>query len=116
MDGLINRLKAATGPDRHLDADIHEASGGGHTSVILEAFLPRYTGSIDAALTLVPDGFKWKLGYSRHVPCVATLVDYRPHAPVGRSCGTFYAEVDSNHSIALCIAAIMAREPTEKSP
>src|SRR5579872_4020269 len=62
MNDLISRLSAATGPSRELDAEIALANEwlrgnaydawydpqGNITS------LPRYTESIDAALTLVP--------------------------------------------------------------
>jgi len=66
---------------------------------------PRYTSSIDAAMTLVPDGFKWKVGYTMHVSHVAELRDYRDQPILG----TFIGECDSNRAIALCIAAMKAR-------
>lgn len=72
MSDLIERLSAATGPDRELDGDIAWAVGaapvgafrmsghldggvfgtGAHTSWAA----PSYTASIDAALTLLPEG------------------------------------------------------------
>lgn len=67
---------------------------------------PLYTFSIDAALTLIPAGYRWRLGYSRNVPHVAELVDYGQHA-VGSFCG----ECDSNRAIAICIAALKSRSP-----
>lgn len=74
MDGLIERLAAATGADCDLDAEIaraigwwQDADGEWHaagaffpdgkmrvTSYTVD--LPEYTASADAALTLVPDG------------------------------------------------------------
>jgi hypothetical protein len=69
--------------------------------------VPRYTESVDAALTLVPEGFKWKAGYGRHVPHVAELRDYRDQPILG----TFIGECDSNRAIALCIASLRARLP-----
>ncbi len=69
--------------------------------------LPQYSASLDAALTLVPEGFRWKLGYSRYVPCVAELVDYR--VQMEPNLGTFVSECDSSHALALCAAALRAR-------
>lgn len=97
---IIARLEKATGPDRELDDAI---------GATLERPCKNwpFTASIDAALTLVPGGFRWKLGYSRHVPCVADLIDYG-HRSLG-CLGHFDGECDSNHAIALCIAALKAR-------
>lgn len=59
---LIARLEAATGPDRELDAALHEALGlpfvmEYYTEYATEqtrnlSYVPRYSASIDAALTL----------------------------------------------------------------
>lgn len=67
---LIERLEKATGPDRQLDAEIMRAVcselsdtmvtdtgwcvGGDHAA---PSKAKDYTGSIDAALTLVPEGY-----------------------------------------------------------
>lgn len=53
-DDLIARLEAATGPDRELDAEI---AGTDATTVQWhsEEETPRFTASIDAALTLAED-------------------------------------------------------------
>lgn len=82
---LEERLIAATGPDRELDRDLwwvmdprrsqsafNRASLGlpkeydpnkpiprGVGFIAVEAMAPTYTASIDAALTLVPDGWEW---------------------------------------------------------
>lgn len=48
---LAARCEAATGPDRELDALIESA--------IPRFGLYRYTASIDAAMTLVPEGWTW---------------------------------------------------------
>lgn len=111
---LIERLEKCEGQDRDLDARIvYAIKPALHRMGSLEEWLATdaskagrtYTYSIDDALTLVPEGFKWKLGYSRHVPCVADVMDYRADAAIGR----FDGECDSNHAIALCIAALKAR-------
>jgi hypothetical protein len=82
---LIERLKQATGPDRELDrmiavhpktpscgvakgTELHrvaEAEGCGSlddNGVFHPIFvIPRYTESLDAAMTLVPEGWSWHL-------------------------------------------------------
>lgn len=50
IDDLIRRLEAATQPDRELDFQISIAVGRSYPH-------GHYTGSIDAALTLVPERF-----------------------------------------------------------
>jgi hypothetical protein len=128
---LIERLGKLTGPDRGADVLIASAIDwegplvhrpvkqfikdmGGVAEVVksfesggLNAFIciPHYTSSIDAAMTLVPEGFKWKLGYSRFVPHVAELRDYRGEPRLGM----FIGEHDHSRAIALCIAALRAR-------
>lgn len=53
---LIERLEKAEGPDRELDRDIYEIAKRGRTErVSHEVIAADYTGSIDAALTLVPE-------------------------------------------------------------
>jgi hypothetical protein len=70
---LIAALESATGPDRGLDADIAMAvqawpdgafiMRGAPGMIGLDGgrcvSAPAYTSSIDAALTLVPEGYRW---------------------------------------------------------
>lgn len=80
---LLVRLEAAAGPDPHLDAEIEAALRGGEPayrsasrhqfgpSVVLNhgagnpwdgwESAPSFTGSLDAALTLVPERHRWLL-------------------------------------------------------
>ncbi len=70
---LAARCEAATGADREWDWRIYLAIKGRPWTATEDAWmrdngaqafpasLPRYTASIDAALTLVPDGWKWTL-------------------------------------------------------
>lgn len=127
MDDLIERLLQAEGPDRELDADIAAKVFGGeivwktanytmeptpvrryaskmHVGGFGNEYVPRVTGSIDAAYGLIPQGFKLKLGYSKHVPHVATLVDYNDSPK-----GSFIGECDTHPAIAICLAALRAR-------
>lgn len=60
IEDLIDKLQEATEPDWHLDAaiarlePIRERIGD-----CADNEVPRYTSSLDAALTLVPDGWEW---------------------------------------------------------
>lgn len=79
---LIDRVEAAVDPDRSLDADIAVAVDGGtivwkQTNGTMEAYptrqyassmhvagygnapVPAYTASVDAALSLLPEGWRW---------------------------------------------------------
>ena len=117
IQDLIERLEKATGPDRELDEDIahavgvrsvmqwdHEACGGDGS---FEHMFPRYTYSIDAALTLVPEGWEWRIdgGYlpDRHYACVMNMgLVSEPQFTVDKT--------PSTPAIALCIAALKARQ------
>lgn len=74
---LIELLKQATLPDDELDKLIalawkwrhQEAQFIGHEWINPAGRvtgLPHFTGSIDAAITLLPDGFHWELKTSPH--------------------------------------------------
>jgi hypothetical protein len=100
MKELIGRLKAATGPDRKLDEAIDEYA------VTLLGLPPRvvpppYTASIDAALTLVPDGEDWHM--QSHASVAACW------ASVGRFTRGPMLWKHATPAIALCIAALRAR-------
>jgi hypothetical protein len=54
---LIAALEKATGPDRELDAAIFWSQVPDGVEVAMASPIPAYTASIDAALTLVPEGY-----------------------------------------------------------
>lgn len=107
------------GPSRELDAEIARAFGWrsfylagfgprwqkGHGTVTSE--LPAYTASIDAALTLVPEGWDW---FKLRTTTVQTWVE------VGRKDGTgmiaFSVEA-STPAAALCAAALRANQESQ---
>ena len=107
-DDLIARLEAAEGPSRELDAEIAQIHGWEEGHVANErcwydpdgrmrAAPPAYTSSIDAALTLVPEGRLWTLGqYVNRSGFMAALDNQR---------GTKAATAP----LALCIASLKAR-------
>ena len=96
MDELIARLEQATGPNRELDHAVETAVLGEWTY-----YAPEYTASIDAALTLVPEGFNW-------------TVDGFPSGPACASC--YLADAGgqlhdgATPAIAICIASLKARQ------
>lgn len=108
---LIERLEKADGASRDLDAAIYVATiKGAYPDETVEDRLKyarhacyRYTASLDAALTLVPDleGEKldWLVGFDDDVP-VATI--HRQHQELAWQPG-------STPAIALCIAALKVR-------
>lgn len=102
MSDLIERLEKATGPDRILDDAIWTAIGhkGG--------FSAQFTGSIDAALTLVPRGAIWKVFndwpgefHWAEVQTTDWLPNGEPNILRSRAC--------ESPAIALCIAALKAQ-------
>lgn len=131
LDSLIQRLEKAEGPSRELDAAIfvgvHEGYRLGKNSlggsiVLFDGFswqldetVPDYSSSIDAALTLVPDGWAFyrldqyhdkinpAWGWGAHLRCYS-----RPDA--GRAIG----ETRHGMALALVIAALRARSLKDK--
>lgn len=74
MNDLIERIEAASGPDRDIDLAIdlgarpdqwaqvcHDDPDSVPTQWCDDDELPRYTASLDAALTLVPEGVKFEI-------------------------------------------------------
>lgn len=108
IDGLIERLRKATGPDRELDRLI---------ALETDRIDSRYTASIDAALTLVPEahggaGLWWELnstggshgsGKSFYIARTAVYRD-------GAEAMERFTGIGSTPAIALCIAALEARQ------
>lgn len=115
MHDLIARLEAATEGSRVLDAEIHlaigERCGMGSDGLYLP---PHYTQSVDAALTLVPEGWRWD-ELSRDVDwgpgperSYAVSIDFY-EMPSGRWLRNQSAAHDLL-PVALCIAALRARK------
>jgi hypothetical protein len=63
-------------------------------------FVPRWTASLDAAMTLVPEGMQWFKERGAYVPNIAVIQ--------GPTC-SFVGETDSTFALALCAAALRAR-------
>lgn len=115
---LIGRLKAATGPDPDLDAEIwmtlnpdwrsfaRTKVGGWFTKDGATRPASAYTDSIDAALTIVPMSLYWLIGCGKVTPGEPLY-----GAQVLRHDGSVVAEAESDATpaIAICIAALKAR-------
>jgi hypothetical protein len=109
MKELIERLEKTAGPDFDLDHQIGLA-----TRLFRDWHRP-YTSSIDAALTLVPRGLPWQISsdqVSGALASVCTLKNDNQHIDqTVRASGPLSAP-----AIALCIAALKAREALAHSP
>ena len=117
---LIERLDAAPGPDRILDRDIEIYRGHSikHPYTKLadryvlsiythpdygagQGYLPaQFTASVDAALSLVPDGWSSEIGIYNHHSVVRLDAGGSRHA---------YAKAVTA-PLAICIAALRAQE------
>ena len=106
MTSLIKRLESADGPNFALEEDIARTIGVWTGNA---ARVPNYTASIDAALTLVPDGFSVTIAFGDHIPgahiwlCPSGGDSYGVSDP--RSRDTYHNSI----AIALCITALKAR-------
>lgn len=102
---LITRLERADGPDRELDAAIWCAMRGADFDLYSQV-VPnfnewqalRYTASIDAALTLVPEGYDWAIFHTNGGLTI--------HA----WCGDRIDHFGDTPALALCIAALRAQQ------
>jgi hypothetical protein len=121
LEALADRCKTATGPDRDLDCAIAAAVGwreielphgsrycispdGRECSHGLIAYAPRFTASLDAAMTLVPEGWWWVAdGHAR-----ASL--FREDA------ADQIISKAATPSLALCSAALRARAAHKEQP
>lgn len=123
MNELIERLEQATGPDRELDVEIvfalypdigaYQPHCRGEEPIFWnEPYrkqpCPEFTKSIDAALTLVPEEHAASVEWSPRYPGCAWI-----YPPDNVDEISFEGEA-SNPAIALCIAALKAREALGK--
>lgn len=129
MISLIEQLEQADGPGRELDARIAHAIGRCNTQHYralisywkadcwdeekpVPAPPPPYTGSVDAALSLVPEGHRYRVQFWHHHtgPFGASVrADVFPHG--GGS--NWVAENCATPALAICIAALKAQSGDE---
>lgn len=94
-------VEQANRPDRNLDAMIrHRLLNGVGTGYAADA--PAYTASLDAALTLVPDG--WAYAFSSNLIGPGNVAGCQRRDPFGGSEATA-----ATPALALCAAALRAR-------
>lgn len=107
---LIGRLERCAGPDRELDVGIAAAIFGSYQFFGDERRFwingswesaPNSTGSMDAAISLVPRPMCWNGGEVNE--------DDQPWACITDSEGADYAATAATPILALCIAALKAR-------
>lgn len=97
---LADRCEAATGPDRELDAEIHDAV----FPITLELpRYPRYTVSLDAAITLVPERWHWSVYDTNGVDKAAAQLEPPEYSfcPINGEAKT--------PALSFCAAALRAR-------
>ena len=116
MADLIKRLEALEAPCRDCDVEIARLKygrdavrrggvGWSNDAIIVPCYpgwkiMPAYTASIDAAMTLVPEGWLWSLFGPDNQACLVN-----PDNPSQAStCDA------ATPAIALCIAALRAQE------
>lgn len=116
---IIDRLRAATGPDRELDQAIaiwhrNAICVPGKPRVIAVANCKPYTASLDAALTLVDDDClaMWRELWDGGGKSGAACVTRYSSAPA-RMWLRDYSGDGATPAIALCIAALLARQAAE---
>lgn len=110
MLDLIAQLEQAEGPSRELDKAIARhlgwtpnTEGRWHRTAAISdrsIDLPRFTSSLDAALTLIPPGARWVLYSDGHAYVGPD------NEPTAEWCGYTPA-------LALCVAALRARAAQE---
>lgn len=110
---IVERLERAEGPNFRLEQEIMwavrnvpERHRSDHDKP------PAYTSSLDAAMTLVPEGWFWRVGHTTSYQAWAFVNRCHPdHADKGdeHSFKREHWEPKSTPALALCIAALRAR-------
>jgi hypothetical protein len=120
---LAERCEKAEGPDRELDAAIAPLTGltvvdEGHPigrmcydDIGAAHLMPRYTASLDAAMTLVPESWGWMVSQPNAKALSSGLLKERTPVmgEVQYGCDQRYAVAAATPALALCAAALRAR-------
>lgn len=132
---LIARLEAADGPDRELDVAITEAIGLRKSSIDGTLFwfgpedgyevgfmTPSFTASIGDALWMVPEGHSIHMNLrtrQKYQPLLSNWACVAPYGLGGPQSAQKRRHLEAHHSveaIALCIAALKARQAQADAP
>ena len=101
LAALIERVEQATGPDLELDAAI--VASLKLYIIALMSGVPHYTASIDAAVSLVPEGWVWVVGNMGNA-----------HVYEERTAGKSVTAEAATPALALTAAALRARMESER--
>jgi hypothetical protein len=117
LDDMISRLEAATEGSRELDRLLHNTLRDPDDPITaddvaadprLESVIRAFTSSLDAAMTLVPEGWAWVVSKNGTATVTTEATD-----------ATRYRR-ESGHAtwpaLALCIAALKARHAHKNPP
>lgn len=106
MQDLIVRLEQATGPNRDLDRDLWfclvpemEGCWPHWSGLERRSICPRFTGSIDIALALIPKGMCWLIAFGGFARITRGLGDEQ----------VVWSVTAATPAIAMCVAALKAR-------
>ncbi len=108
MLDLIDRIEAATGADKELDHAIADAVLGPIKPPLVRGFCASYTGSIDAAMGLVPSWCYPHMRFDFYDGWICEM-----HNSIGvpfKHTGKSQADRPYGFTLALCAAALKARE------
>lgn len=113
---LAARVEAASGPDRELDAEIGRYTAAeflGYVPVEPQHGCAPFTASLDAAMMLVPEGWRWMAGHREH-PHARAYVENGAPAFVGAGsrrnpARQWYETTAATPALALCAASLRAR-------
>lgn len=120
---LAERIESATEPDRELDARIEAARRGeDYDALFVQGYAPEdwnaapFTASLDAAMTLVPEGLEW---LARSDDCggfanvtgkdFQSIVEISGGETFNRSTGLSAPSWAATPALALCAASLKAR-------
>lgn len=107
---LAERCEAATGPSYELEGEIALVAHYGYERNGIER--PKYTASVDAALTLVPEGYIWAVTNMDPETGLVTrsAAMLAPNADAdGDPC------IAATPALAICAAALRARAAMEQA-
>lgn len=111
LAGLAARCEAATGPDRKLDLFIAKAicffDGSRASYSLNQNLFPKYTASLDAAMTLVPEGWDWGIAHFGPRGSEAQMWPRGDRTSDRKVIGSS----DTSPALALCVAALRVRAP-----
>lgn len=102
LAALAERVESLSGPDMDMviESEIDRLIAASHTG---PRTVPIYTSNLNWALTLVPEGYEWQVGFTTH--------DFRGTASIwqGVEGDGEWSAAAATPALALCAAALRAR-------